>query len=76
MSTSTASRRYLTTEEASEVVRLSPRSLERMRADGSGPRYLKPGRGVRARVLYRVADLEAWLEQAVFSSTSEYGDRP
>ena len=40
-----ARRRYLNTEEAAEIVRLSPRTLERLRKEGSGPRYLKPGKG-------------------------------
>lgn len=35
---------------------LSPRTLERWRNDGSGPSYLKVG----GRVLYRLADVEAF----------------
>jgi transcriptional regulator GlxA family with amidase domain len=63
---------YLTTAEAAQLVRLSPRTLERLRLQGSGPRYLKAGRGKKARVLYRRTDLVAWLEQSEFKSTSEY----
>ena len=66
-------RTYLNTEEAAKIVRLSPRTLERLRTYGTGPRYLKPGKGVRSRVLYRLQDLEAWVETAHFASTSEYG---
>jgi hypothetical protein len=65
-------RRYLNSEEAARILRLSARTLERMRVEGSGPRYLKAGRGTRARVLYRPADLDQWLESRSFSSTSEY----
>lgn len=66
-------KRYLNSEEAARILRLSARTLERMRVEGSGPRYLKAGRGTRARVLYRPADLDAWLEGRSYQSTSEYG---
>ncbi len=65
-------KRYLNSEEAARILRLSARTLERMRVEGSGPKYLKAGRGTRARVLYRPADIEAWLEARTFASTSEY----
>lgn len=65
-------RKYLNSEEAARILRLSARTLERMRVEGSGPRYLKAGRGTKARVLYRPADLDAWLEGRTFQSTSEY----
>lgn len=64
---------YLTTTEAASYLRLSPRTLERLRVDGTGPKFLKAGQGVRAKVLYRPADLQAWLEGQSFASTSEYG---
>ena len=53
-------------------MRLSPRTLERLRVEGTGPRFIKAGRGKRARVLYRPADLQEWLETNVYQSTSEY----
>ncbi len=65
-------KRYLNTDEASRILRLSPRTLERMRVEGTGPRYLKAGGGLRARVLYRPSDVDAWLEGHAFQSTSEY----
>lgn len=40
---------------------LSPRTLERWRAESSGPRYLKVG----GRVLYRLADVEAFERTSV-----------
>ena len=48
----------LTTTEAAAYVGLSPRTLERYRVIGDGPPYLRVGR----RVLYRRADLDAWIE--------------
>lgn len=65
-------RTLLTTGEAAHVLRLSPRTLERFRVEGTGPRYVKAGPGKRARVLYRKEDLEAWLDGFRFTSTSEY----
>jgi len=67
-------KKHLTTTEAADYLRLSPRSLERYRVEGTGPRFLKAGPTKRARVLYRIADLDEWLEGTLFTSTSEYGD--
>ena len=58
---------YLIQEEAAKLLRLSPRTLERQRLDGTGPKFVKLGR----RVLYRASDLEAWLQNRTFQSTSE-----
>ena len=49
------------------VLRLSPRTLEKARVIGGGPRYRKFGR----RVLYAVADLEAWANARTFEMTSD-----
>jgi hypothetical protein len=62
---------FLTTAEAARVVRLSPRTLERHRVQGTGPCFLKVGPGLRARVLYDPADLQRWIDRR-FGSTSEY----
>lgn len=62
----------LTSVEAAEYLRLSPRTLEGMRVDGTGPRYFKVGPGKRSKVVYRVTDLETWLQRFQFGSTSEY----
>jgi predicted DNA-binding transcriptional regulator AlpA len=57
----------LTTPEAARFLHLSPRTLERLRWEGSGPRYCKIKRSVR----YRESDLLAWLDRNAISSTSE-----
>jgi excisionase family DNA binding protein len=49
-------RMYLTNTEAAQYLRLSPRTLEKMRGLGDGPRFHKFGR----RVLYARVDLDAW----------------
>ena len=50
--------RYLRTPEAARFVGLSIRTLEKHRIYGTGPRYSKLG----GRVVYRVEDLQAWVE--------------
>ena len=61
---------YLTQEEAAEILRLSPRTLERMRVTGTGPRFRKFGR----RVLYDRQDIFTWADSKAFASTSEFMD--
>lgn len=65
--------RYLTNSEAAAYLRLSPRTLEKHRVIGGGPRFHKFGR----RVMYALADLEAWARERSFETTfdPEYIDR-
>jgi len=62
----------MTSAEAAEYLRLKPSTLQAMRVDGTGPRYYKVGPGRQAKVLYKREDLDSWLEQFSFKSTSEY----
>jgi excisionase family DNA binding protein len=59
--------RLLTQAEAARLLRLSERTLERLRVAGGGPKFVKAGRSVR----YRQCDLDAWIEARVVNSTSE-----
>ena len=61
--------RLLTQSDAAKLLRLSERTLERLRLQGGGPPYIKCGRSVR----YRETDLEAWIAQRIVSSTSDVG---
>src|ERR1700744_1946259 len=61
--------RYLRTPDAARLVGLSIRTLEKHRIYGTGPRYSKLG----GRVVYRVEDLQAWVDDAVKGSTSDPG---
>ena len=61
--------RYLRTPEASRFVGLSIRTLEKHRIYGTGPRYSKLG----GRVVYRVEDLQSWVDAAAKASTSDPG---
>ena len=56
----------LTSDETANITRLSRRTLERLRADGTGPQYVKLGR----RILYRRSDLDLWIAGNVRCSTS------
>ena len=64
---------YLTNNEAAAFLRLSPRTLEKHRVIGGGPRFHKFGR----RVMYALTDLEAWAGERSFETTfdPEYIDR-
>lgn len=59
--------RHLTTPEAARFLSLSTRTLEKHRTYGTGPTYRKIG----GRVIYTLADLEAWTARGARTSTSE-----
>ncbi len=65
--------RYLTNDEAADYLRLSPRTLEKQRVIGGGPKFRKFDR----RVMYAVSDLDAWADQRSYEATSdpEYAER-
>lgn len=50
-------------DQAAAYLNLSPKTLAKMRMAGTGPRYAKLHDGPRAGVLYRVSDLDAWVEE-------------
>ncbi len=55
--------------ELAERWRISPRTLERWRWTGEGPKFLKVG----GRVVYRLADIDQYEQMAIRSSTSDGG---
>ncbi len=58
----------LTPKQVAERYGPSPATLAKMRLYGTGPVFVKLGR----RVAYRQEDLEAWVAENRFRSTSEY----
>lgn len=58
---------YLSNGEAATFLKLSPRTLEKLRVIGGGPKFRKLGR----RVVYALADLENWANDRVCTSTSD-----
>lgn len=61
--------RLLRTEEAARWLGLSGRTLEKHRCTGTGPAYRKLG----GRVVYLLADLEAWIDAGARRSTAHRG---
>jgi predicted DNA-binding transcriptional regulator AlpA len=61
--------RYLRTPEAARFLGLSPRTLEKHRTYGTGPKYSKLG----GRVVYQLEDLQAWAAHGIKTSTSDPG---
>ena len=60
-------RRMLRTDEAAEYCGSSASTFEKLRLTGGGPPYSKIGR----RVVYRVEDIDSWLQTNVRRSTSD-----
>ena len=58
---------FLDNKQAADFLKLSPRTLEKHRVTGGGPRFRKLGR----RVVYAVADLESWANERICSNTSD-----
>ena len=58
----------LTTEQAAWLLRISRKTLARMRVEGRGPKFVKIGRCVR----YRQRDLLTWISTNTHQSTSEF----
>ena len=57
--------------DAARYLGLSKSFLAKARCSGFGPRYCKLGR----RVAYRKSDLDAWREERIYASTSQYPQR-
>lgn len=58
---------FLNQHELSKRWKISPRTLERWRWLGSGPRYHKIG----GRVVYKLSDIEAFENSRSFTSTMD-----
>jgi predicted DNA-binding transcriptional regulator AlpA len=60
----------LTPRDAAQALGLSVRTVERYRADGSGPPFVKLSPGQAGRVRYRRADLESWIANRCVACTA------
>lgn len=58
----------LTQREAATILRLSERTLERLRVQGVGPKFVRCS---RRSIRYREADLNEWIAARVVASTSQ-----
>jgi hypothetical protein len=61
----------LSTGEAALYLGLRAQTLRKWRLIGSGPLYIRMGRGLRARVGYRRSALDAWCADRTFESTTQ-----
>jgi predicted DNA-binding transcriptional regulator AlpA len=60
--------RLMTVVETAAYLRVSKSYLDKARLSGDGPRFIKIGR----KIVYRVIDVDDWLQQRQFHSTSQY----
>ena len=58
----------LTAAEASQILRRSPRTLERMRQTGTGPRWFRLKDSPNAAAVYRLGDVKSWVRQRLCES--------
>ena len=61
----------LSAEELAKALKMSPRTLQKWRSDGRGPRYIRLGHNVR----YRSQDIAGWLESKGSRNSAEAADR-
>src|SRR5262245_14997777 len=62
----------LTPAQAAAYLHVSPRTLEKWRMQGGGPRYSK----LVHRVVYTQLELDIWVAEQTRTSTSDPGPRP
>ena len=60
----------LSSDSTAQILGLRPQSLRSMRVRGTGPTYVRIG-GPRGRAFYKREDIEAWLGERRYRSTSE-----
>jgi predicted DNA-binding transcriptional regulator AlpA len=58
----------LTEDEAAKLLRLSVRTMQRLRVDGDGPRFVML---TSRRIGYAIGDLQAWVHARSVASTGE-----
>lgn len=63
----------ITPEQAADLLGVTPRALERWRASGDGPQFVRLS---RSTIRYRVEDLEAFVTSCLCASTAPGGGRP
>ena len=64
--------RHLNQIELAARLNISPRTLERWRWTGEGPRFMKVG----GRVVYRLEDVEGYEGSQLRNSTAEISSKP
>lgn len=67
-----SARQLYTEREAANLLALSVRTLQGLRVRGGGPRFARIGRA-RGRIRYDLADLNAYIDERLRTSTSDRG---
>ena len=57
------SQEYITEQKLHERYLIPPRTAQRWRQDGTGPKFVRLG---RRRIVYRTSDVEAWLRARTY----------
>lgn len=60
----------MTTQEAANYLKLSPRTLETMRWRGDGPPFAKLSPGRSGRIVYDRELVDAWIAERTQQSTT------
>jgi predicted DNA-binding transcriptional regulator AlpA len=60
--------------EAAARLGVSPATLRGWRCKGHGPRFLKFGPSRASGVAYYIEDIDAWLAERKYSSTTEHSE--
>lgn len=63
--------RLISTAEAAQMLGIQPQTLRVWRLKGIGPRYRRIGSSVHGRACYLPADIDEWVKQNRFDSTSQ-----
>ena len=64
------SRPFITPGELADMLMMSTTTLQRWRARGTGPSYIKVGGGI----LYRIVVVEAWLQSCTVRTNVEVAE--
>jgi hypothetical protein len=64
--------RPLSSKEAATMIGIAPTTLRIWRCTGIGPKFTKLGDAKQASVVYFEDDIQTWLAERKFTSTSAY----
>ena len=62
---------FFTSEQTARLLGLKPQTMRAWRLRRRGPRYIRLSNGPTGRVLYARGDIERYLKERTFASTSE-----
>jgi len=65
----------LSSAQTAAMIGVRPNTLEVWRYKGKGPRFVKQGTAKQAGVVYRRSEVERWLAERTFTSTSAYSSK-